>query len=61
MAEDWREAIAQYEADKAAGIIVFGPGEFAYDYPGHAESEAAIKAWLETRIPWPYEDVPLEG
>jgi hypothetical protein len=53
MAGDWREAIRQYDADVASGVIVFGKdedGKFACTYPGHDEGERQIAQWLADHI-----------
>lgn len=51
MSDDWRAAIAQYDADVASGVIAFGNGEFASEFPGRTEQDAQISEWLGNHIP----------
>jgi hypothetical protein len=51
MSDDWRAAIAEYDANVASGVIAFGNGEFASEFPGRAEQDQQISTWLESHIP----------
>src|SRR5262245_19088576 len=49
--QDWRAAIAQYDADVKSGKIKFGPSGFADVYPGEAKSSAALAAHVMEHAP----------
>lgn len=48
--DDWKAAIARYDADVKAGRITFDSEGFASDYPGKAETDAQIAAFIGDHV-----------
>lgn len=48
--DDWRGAIAQYDADVAAGRIQFNDSGFADSYPGQARTDAEVTAFILSNV-----------
>lgn len=50
MDTSWKDAITRYDADVASDVITFDASGYADSYPGKAETDAQLGAFIASHV-----------